>query len=222
MKTIVGFCCLLLSCTTFTAFAEQARIVKDFDGYRVSKVDPARDTGITIEEGLVLPSHKLERIIDKRQGVPVNSSLTPIRWETNMMYIEFESRSTVQAKLYGRMIKKVNETVVAKFVMMNPFYVCTFIYIICMIFLSKQKNGTGSSARLNNAVFVCACGSGGFAFMSAGIANSYVAAIGTGIASIACLVAHSRKNDVATYNEMEPLIGVLVMIVSAVLMYFFI
>ena len=141
MKTIL----VLLALFSFSAVAGEMKILKDSSGYSVVK-EEAKDTGLVMQDGLVLTKEQLASIIDKKEPLLLNVKKVSPRWGKYFLHIEHQAVSTEQVVLDGMTVKKVAKAVVEKRETFNPLFISALIYILCMSFVYGFYNSTVVSA----------------------------------------------------------------------------
>ena len=128
MKTIL----VLLALFSFSAVAGEMKILKDSSGYSIIK-EEAKDTGLVMQEGLVLTQEQLAHVIETKEPLPLNVEKKNQRWDKYALHIKYENVSTEQAMLEGKVIKKVPKTVTVEKESFSPFFILAVVYIVCMI-----------------------------------------------------------------------------------------
>lgn len=191
----------------------EGRVVQDSAGYHVVE-EQQKDVGIIVETGLDLSSEQLARIIDKKESVPIDVQTKSASWDRYLVHIEYENVSTLQAVLDGVIVKKVHETVTERVVIFNPFFIFALFYIVCMIIVYRRIGNTSIAT-----VAVAAAAAIAAAAAAIAAAAVAIAAIAAAIAAIAAVIAAIAAAVV--YRD-AVIVGIVLMITSSALMYFFI
>ncbi len=134
MKTIL----VLLALFSFSAVAGEMKILKDSSGYSIIK-EEAKDTGLVMQEGLVLTREQLAHVIETKEPLPLNVEKKNQRWDKYLLHIEYENVSMEQVVLEGTMVKKIQKMVTEKRETFNPFFICALIYVLAMVTMYSIK-----------------------------------------------------------------------------------
>ena len=211
---------VLLALFSFSAsaVAGEMKILKDSSGgYSVVK-EEAKDTGLVMQDGLVLTKEQLASIIDKKEPLLLNVKKVSPRWGKYFLYIEHQIVSTEQAVLDGTTVKKVSKVVIEERKMFNPFFISALIYILCMSFVYGFYDSTVVSA-----LAVAAAAVAGAAITSVvdttGVTTMLVYVIAI-ITAIFATVAAGITVGGGAVERKFCFIGIGLMVVTSVIMFF--
>ena len=219
MKTILVLLAFFFS---FSAVAGEMKILKDSSGYSIIK-EEAKDTGLVMQEGLVLTRKQLAHVIETKEPLLLNVEKRNQRWDTYLLHIKYENVSTEQVVLDGTMVKKIQKMVTEERKTFNPLFIGALIYVLAMVTMHRYSiKGKGFALATLATIF----GAVGGALVTAGAAGAAIAPTTAPAPVTAILVAFAATiiaiAPAAAGKSYASLIGIGLMTLFAMAMYLFV